>query len=206
MAIRVLGSPDSNIGRVLKPKKRDGESAQRVIGEGSETDRIEHESDSADNSSEPNTDGQTEFVDIDSIDTGTDNNQRTYSGKRRGRKPGSSNRNSSGKRSSSGTSKTTDSITSMLFVVHSVAGSLLKMPSIKISKESCNDLAEAIMQVTELYEIPLLDEKGMAWANLAATAVKVYIFNGEATVIKDEKNQKVHVISDPIPIPDFMRG
>ena len=90
----------------------------------------------------------------------------------------------------------------MLFTIHSVAGSLLKIPAVQIPKSSCNDLAEAIMQVTELYEIPLLDEKGMAWANLAAVACKVYIFNGAATVVKNEDN--VTVISDPLPMPAWM--
>lgn len=208
MAIRVIGNTAGNTGRILKPKKRDGVAENREPERQEIADGSEHEPNEHDNEREPNADGQSDFVDIESIDTGDSNSggARTYTGKRRGRKPGSTNKSSGGKRSGSSTSKTTDSITSMLYVVHSVAGSLLKMPSLKIPKTSCADLAEAITEVTQLYDIPLLDEKGMAWANLAAVAVKVYIFNGQGTIVKDQENQRVSVVSEPMPIPDWMRG
>jgi hypothetical protein len=206
MAIRILGSEGSDSKRVFVAKKRDGDTEERIASEGSKVDRSEHESNIADNSSESNTDGQAnEFVDVESIDIGDSGGQRTYTGKRRGRKPGSRNKQS-GNGSKSNTSKTTDSIAAMLFTIHSVAGSLLKMPSVQIPKKSCRELAEAMMQVTELYEIPLLDEKGMAWTNLAAVACKVYIFRGEAEIVVDNVNKKVTVISEPVEMPSWMRG
>lgn len=206
MAIRIIGSSASDSGRVFKPAIRNGEPTKRIVVEGEPATGTEHVVDEPNNVSEPNANGETEFVDIGSIDTGSSDSQRTYPGKRRGRKPGSRNSSSGGKRSSSSTSKTTDSLAAMLFTVHSVAGALLKVNAVKIPRASCNDLAQAIMEVTELYDIPLLDEKGMALANLAAVACKVYIFNGNATVVRDAANSKFHVISDPIPVPDFMRG
>lgn len=208
MAIRVIGSKGSDTSRILKPKKRDDATEGSSGSEGESTTGIEHESDESDNSSESDAHGQSDYVDLDSIDTGSGSNtgSRTYTGKRRGRKPGSTNRNGSGKRSSSGTSKTTDSVAAMLFTVHSVAGAMLKMDAIKIPKSACEELAEAILQVSELYEIPLMDEKSMAWMNLAGVACKIYIFNGKATVTVDADTKRVHVVSDPIPMPVFMKG
>lgn len=208
MAIRVIGGKDGNPGRVFKSTAGDGESEVGRTESGIETDGIQHSVDATDNSGESDTNGETEFVDINSINTGNSGSGGSYTGKRRGRKPGSRN-NGTGSSSSGGrksTSKTTDSIAAMLYTVHTVAGSLFKMNSIQITKASCNDLAEAMMEVSELYEIPLMSEKSLAWTNLAAVACKVYIFNGAASVVKDDKNGKVHVISDPISIPDFMRG
>lgn len=203
MGVRIIGTKSDATIRIQSTAGGDGstETGERVqnfvaIGE-------QHTTNEPDNNGESDVDGQVSFVDPESIaDTGGGN---SGTGKRRGRPRGSRNGvrgTSTGRGSSRSTSKTTDSVAAMLFTIHSVAGSLLKLPAIQIPKSSCNDLAEAVMQVTELYEIPLLDEKGMAWANLAAVACKVYIFKGNATVVKNEDN--VTVISDPIPMPTWM--
>jgi len=203
MGVRIIGAKSDTAIRIQSTTGGDGsaETGERVqnfvaVGE-------QHTVDATDNDSESDIDGQAGFVDPDTIaDTGSSSGG---TGKRRGRPRGSRNSvrgTGSGRTSARSTSKTTDSVAAMLFTIHSVAGSLLKIPAVQIPKSSCNDLAEAIMQVTELYEIPLLDEKGMAWANLAAVACKVYIFNGNATVVKNEDN--VTVISDPIPMPAWM--
>jgi len=201
MGVRIIGAKSDATIRIQPIAGGDGSTAEgeRVqnfvaIGE-------QHTVDATDNDGESNPDGETSFVDPDSVaDIGSSSGG---TGKRRGRPRGSRNGvRSSGRTSTRSTSKTTDSVAAMLFTIHSVAGSLLKIPAVQIPKSSCNDLAEAIMQVTELYEIPLLDEKGMAWANLAAVACKVYIFNGSDTVVKNEDNATV--ISDPLPMPTWM--
>lgn len=75
---------------------------------------------------------------------------------------------------------------------------------LKIPKDGCKELAAAIMDVTELYEVPLLNEKGLAWANLAGVMAKVYIFDGKTVqagpVAVPRENRGT------VAMPDFMTG
>lgn len=55
-----------------------------------------------------------------------------------------------------------------------MAASLLKVPSFIITEEESKRLAIAITRVTELYELPILDEKTRAWLNLGIVGFEVY--------------------------------
>jgi hypothetical protein len=55
-----------------------------------------------------------------------------------------------------------------------MGASLLKMPSLVLTEEESKRLATAITRVTELYEVPILDEKTRAWLNLGIVGVEVY--------------------------------
>lgn len=202
MGVRVIGAKSDTTIRIQQPEAGDGTGS--VGNEPSLFKAVGSERviDPTDNTSESDANGTSDFTDPATL-TGDSNSSSGGTGKRRGRKPGSRNK-SSGGATRSNTTKTTDSVAAMLFTIHSVASAIIKVPALKLPKSGCQELAQAIMEVTELYEIPLLSEKGMAWANLAAVATKVYIFDGKATIIKG--SDRVHVVSDPVMMPDFMSG
>lgn len=91
--------------------------------------------------------------------------------KRRGRPAGSKNRGSS---SNSRPSKTTSNLDSILYSVHTMGAMFLKIPELMINEEESKQLAEAINKVTELYDIPILSDKSMAWMGLAMAAGSIY--------------------------------
>lgn len=200
MGIRVIGVDLGVTGRIQQSPSGDGVTEPTIsfkpVGE-------QYVIDEPNNDGESNPDGTGEFIDPASIASGDSGSSSGGTGKRRGRKPGSRNK-SGGGASRASTSKTTDSIAAMLFTIHSVASAIVKVPALKIPKAGCQELAAALMEVTELYEIPLLSEKGMAWANLAAVATKVYIFDGKATVVKG--TDRVHIVSEPVVVPEWMKS
>lgn len=107
--------------------------------------------------------------------------------KRRGRKPGSRNR------SKASTSQTTDALASMLFTVHSFASKIFKAELLALDEEESKRLANAAVQVTQLYDIPLLDEKSRAWLNLGMVAADVYGTRFMAATIMAKKNKAASV-------------
>lgn len=205
MAVRTIGGKKYT--GIQLPRNEVGVSGEGVEESGIDSDVTLEERgiDTADNGGEQSNGGFTNPEDIAGAgdsDSGAAPYGYTKSGRRRNRPVGTGRR---GKAASSGGSKTTDSVAAMLFTVHTVAASLLKMPVLKIDKESCSELAEAVMQVTELYEIPLLDEKGMAWLNLAGVAVRVYIYNGKGKSVVVPEAAKENS-NTPAPMPIFMTG
>lgn len=122
------------------------------------------------------------------------------SGKRRGRKPGS--RNKSGGSGKPAT-KTTDSIATMLYSVHMMGSMLLKTPEMMLSEVESSQLAKAIKDVSELYDVPFMDEKTLAWFNLAMVAGKVY---GPRVIaaVNNNKKKPVEVKQAPVmQMPNF---
>lgn len=65
-------------------------------------------------------------------------------------------------------------LNNILFSLHMMGASLLKMPSLVLTEEEAKHLANAITRVTELYEVPILDEKTRAWLNLSMVGFEVY--------------------------------
>lgn len=208
MGVRVIGD-DKRIIVGVQP------IAGRIEGEGGGESTLSFRPvteqrivDGTDNDGEPDVDGQAGFTDPESIagaDSGSSGDAPygyTRTGRKRNRPVGSGSRGTSTR----STSKTTDSIASMLFVVHSVAGSMFKLPFLKIPKDGCKEIADAIVEVTELYDVPL-NEKTMAWANLAGVMAKVYVFDGKAENMPSiatifEKVEK----KQPSQMPSFMTG
>jgi len=49
-----------------------------------------------------------------------------------------------------------------------------KIEELKLSPDEAKELGDAVLRVTELYEIPIPSEKVMAWIMLGKTAADVY--------------------------------
>jgi hypothetical protein len=88
--------------------------------------------------------------------------------KKRGRKSGS---NSTGRASKS---ETADSLNALLYSLHKMGASFLHIPEMELSEEESQGLAKAIARVTDLYELPIVSEKAMAWIGLACECGKIY--------------------------------
>lgn len=100
----------------------------------------------------------------------------TKSGRRRNRPVGSGRR---GGGDASGTTRKTASETSafvgdILYSVHEIAATFLKVEELELSEDEAAALGAGIVRVTEQYDIPLPDAKTMAWINLAKVMGKVY--------------------------------
>ena len=200
MGVRVIGSDTGNskrFQRITKPiESGDGTSSTVELG----TTPGEHESHSTDNRIEPNTDGAIDPSSI-SADSGSGNASGdapygyTKFGRVRNRPVGSSPR---GERTAS-TSKTTDSLASLVCMLHGVVSNIVKVDAFKISLEQSRELTAAALQVSELYDVPLPTEKVAAWMNLGAVAYKVYI-------VSDKKLSKIQIVSkaQEMPVHDFM--
>lgn len=106
-------------------------------------------------------------VDPGSLGDGTD----TGSSKRRRGRPAGSKNGGTGRNK---TSKTTDSLSSLLFSVHLMGSMFIKVPEMALSEEESKQLADAVTRVSELYDMPLMDDKTLAWVNLAMVASSVY--------------------------------
>lgn len=62
----------------------------------------------------------------------------------------------------------------------------LKVPGLAITEDESKKLAAAITRVTDLYDVPMLDEKTRAWINLTLVGVEVYGTRA-ATVLVERK-------------------
>ena len=71
--------------------------------------------------------------------------------------------------------------------MHQMGAVLLKNPSLIITEDESKRLAAAITRVSELYEIPLLDEKARAWINLGLVGVEVYGTRITAAIVERKK-------------------
>jgi len=97
----------------------------------------------------------------------------TKSGRRRNRAVGSGGSGST-KGGRKTASETTGTITSLLFSVHLMGATFLKVPELALSEDESKALGEAVVKVTELYDVPMMDEKTLAWVNLAMVASGIY--------------------------------
>lgn len=104
--------------------------------------------------------------------TGTDSG--TDTGRRRGRPAGSKNGTKTGRRNS-GKTEATSNIEKTLFTIHMMGAAFLGVPELLISSEESKSLADAVTTVTELYEVPFLDDKTQAWIGLAVVAGSIYV-------------------------------
>jgi hypothetical protein len=68
---------------------------------------------------------------------------------------------------------------------------LLRSPAFIITEEESKLLADAITRVTDLYEVPLLDEKSRAWLNLGMAGVEVYGTRVAAVVMESKKKPTI---------------
>lgn len=124
----------------------------------------------------------------------------TKSGRRRNRPVGSATRGSGpGSTTRKTASETSVFVGDILYSVHEIAATFLKIEELELSEEESKALGEGIVRVTEQYDIPLPDAKTMAWINLAKVLGKVYAPRIGAMKIRKarEKGKKAQ--------PDFSR-
>jgi hypothetical protein len=69
----------------------------------------------------------------------------------------------------------------------------LKEPSFQITEAESAKLAAAITRVSELYEVPMLDERSRAWLGLGMVGVEVYGTRLAAAVVAAK--QRPHVVT-----------
>lgn len=205
MAIRTIGDAGRTKAAVSRPA---GLVPVRTIDPAPTPrtdDSSEHAANNEHDGDEQNSDvpiGDAEFAAPASLG-GSDSTGTSSGGKRgRGRPPGSGGKRRTSPRD---TSKTTDSIAAMLFTVHTVAAGFTGMKFLNISKDGSKELAEAITTVTELYEVEIVNEKAMAWLNLAGCMARVYVFN-QINTPASPGPVRVPQQTAPVSMPDFMRG
>lgn len=132
-----------------------------------------------------------EFVDPASAGTGSNSD----TGRKR-RSDAGTRRGSRTRRTSA--TETTNSVASMLFTLHLGMATFLKSEYVALSEDESQNLAKAITRVTQLYDIPVMGEKAMAWTNLLMVAGTVYgprIVAGKVAK-KKHKPQVVEFVSN----------
>lgn len=75
---------------------------------------------------------------------------------------------------------------------------MAKSPSWAITLEESEKLAVAINGVTQLYDIPMLDERGRAWMMLTMVGAEVYGTRVATAVIEANKRAKARGSVTPI--------
>jgi hypothetical protein len=102
--------------------------------------------------------------------------------------------------STANTSKTTNSLASLLCMMHGVVSNIVKVPALNISLDQSRELTTAILEVTEQYDVPLPTEKVAAWMNLSAVAYKVYIVGEKSKPVLVPRQRP-----EETDIPEFMK-
>ncbi len=91
-------------------------------------------------------------------------------------------------------------LNNILFSMHMMGAAMLKMPSLMITEEESKQLSTAITRVSELYEMPLMDEKTRAWLNLGIVGFQVY---GTRVMAEMAERKKKRPAPPPMVISPF---
>jgi hypothetical protein len=70
---------------------------------------------------------------------------------------------------------------------------LAKQPSLVLTEEESEKLANAINRVAELYDTPFLDERSRAWINAAMVGAEVY--GTRLAAVYFESKRRPHVVT-----------
>lgn len=81
-----------------------------------------------------------------------------------------------------------------------MGAAFLKVPQLVLSEDESKKLAEAITSVTELYDIPLMDEKTQVWVNLAMVAGSIYGPRIVAHTLEKKASKPVPVVNRPLQV------
>jgi len=125
---------------------------------------------------------------------------REYQRKRKGAKAGSDTGSATGSTSRKAAAQATVDLNNILFSLHMMGASLLKMPSLVLTEEEAKHLATAITRVTELYDVPIMDEKTRAWMNLGIVGFELY---GTRIIAEMAERRKKRPAPPPMVIPPF---
>jgi hypothetical protein len=81
-----------------------------------------------------------------------------------------------------------------------MGAAVVKAPGLALTEEESKQLAAAITRVTDLYDVPLLDEKSRAWLNLGIVGVQIYGTRGAAVIMETKKKRaaKPSVVQMPV--------
>lgn len=91
-------------------------------------------------------------------------------GKRRGRKPGSTN-----KSKTKGENRLTASaLEGIFFHAHLALAAITSTPELQLDRDEAKQLADAAAEVQSHYETRIIDPKTLAWINLGLTGAKLY--------------------------------
>lgn len=126
---------------------------------------------------------------IAGTENGNDNGSDTR--KRRGRKPGSKN-------TPKNKTQNSENIEKLLFSIHIMGATFLHAPEFVLSEDEAKQLADAIQQVNNLYDIPVIPPWVTAYANLGITAVGIY---GPRIVAMKFREKKSREIAKPVVVP-----
>lgn len=74
-----------------------------------------------------------------------------------------------------------------------MGAAFLGIPELKLEEQESKDLAMAVKQVTDLYDMPLMDEKTLAWINLTMTASAIYGTRA-VVIVRNNKQRKTKVV------------
>jgi hypothetical protein len=119
-----------------------------------------------------------------------DSGSTTGAGKRRGRKPGSKN---GSKRANQ--KETSSVLAGLLFSLHTMASSFLKIPELEITSDEAERLGSAAARVADLYDVSVLSETTVAWINLAMVAGGIYGPRFMAAKINKKNNvQRIAIV------------
>ena len=107
--------------------------------------------------------------------TGADSSSDSGTGKRgRGRPKGSGNGTGKSATRKQSATQATASLERLLFSVHLMGATFLNQPVMMLEESEAKQLAAAVTAVSELYELPFLDEKSQAWIGLGFVAATIY--------------------------------
>ena len=153
---------------------RDASDIEGAIGSDTETDGDELAVDGTVTSDGGTDDGLGDAIDPRDIDRDAPYG-RTASGRVRKRPVGSGRRSASGRASKKDSQSATNTIAEILMMLHWGIATALKEPALELTQDECEKGAASITRLTELYgDIPGMDEKTMAWVNLAGTWGTIY--------------------------------
>jgi len=72
-----------------------------------------------------------------------------------------------------------------------------RQPDLELTEEESKKLATAITRVVEQYELPLLDERSLAWIGLGMAGVQVYGTRLASAVLRAKRGPQVVPAKQP---------
>jgi hypothetical protein len=101
------------------------------------------------------------------------------------------------------TQATAANLEALLYSLHLMGASFLKMPEFAITEAEAKNLADATERVTALYDLSLLSEKTVAWIHLTIIAAGTY---GPRYVAVSTRKKEAKIPVAPAPVSPFPTG
>lgn len=200
MGIRAFGQQPGSI----EPAEGSGDGdSQPVIGDSGPGSHIaDYEYVSGGDVSE-DSGGDSGFVDPSSVASDNSGGEapfgRTATGRVRRRPVASKPGNSGTKRTARTEKQVSSLIADGVEWLHEIAAKVTKFEELEMSTEESLAIADAIVNVSEYYDVPIPDPKTMAWVNLGKVLAKAYGTRIVAARIrmKTERRKRGPVVVEP---------